>query len=74
VDADKCAYCLTCLRVCPYGAMGKDPAQRVAQVIRTACQGCGICASECPAEAITLRNLDRDSVLTAMGELSKIGS
>jgi ferredoxin len=50
--------------------MGKDPAQRVAQVINTACQGCGICASECPAEAITLRNLDRDSVLAAMHELS----
>jgi heterodisulfide reductase subunit A-like polyferredoxin len=70
VDEDKCVYCLTCVRVCPYGAMAKNVEQRVAQVITTACQGCGICASECPAEAITLRNLSQESVLAAMHELS----
>lgn len=69
VDKDKCAYCLTCLRVCPYGAMGKNSEERVAQVIATACQGCGVCASECPAEAITLRNLSQESVLAGMHEL-----
>jgi heterodisulfide reductase subunit A-like polyferredoxin len=57
VDADKCAYCLTCVRVCPFGAMGKDPVERVARVTRSACQACGICAAECPAAAIELRNL-----------------
>jgi heterodisulfide reductase subunit A len=69
VDNEKCAYCLTCLRVCPYGAMGKNSEERVAQVIATACQGCGVCASECPAEAITLRNLSQESVLAGMHEL-----
>jgi heterodisulfide reductase subunit A-like polyferredoxin len=69
VDADKCAYCLTCVRVCPYHAMGKNVEERVAQPITTACQGCGICAAECPAEAITLRNLSQDSVLAAMQAL-----
>lgn len=69
VDKDKCAYCLTCLRVCPYGAMGKNSEERVAQVITTACQGCGVCASECPAEAITLRNLSQESVLAGMHKL-----
>jgi heterodisulfide reductase subunit A-like polyferredoxin len=57
VDADKCAYCLTCVRVCPFGAMGKDSVERVAKVTKTACQACGICAAECPASAIELRNL-----------------
>lgn len=69
VDKDKCAYCLTCLRVCPYGAMVKNVEDRVAQVITTACQGCGVCASECPAEAITLRNLSQESVLAGMHKL-----
>jgi ferredoxin len=66
VDAEKCAYCLTCVRVCPYGAMGKDTQERVAQVMTTACQGC-------PAQAITLHNLKRESVLAAMHELSTEG-
>jgi heterodisulfide reductase subunit A len=69
VDAEKCVYCLTCLRLCPYHAMGKNIEDRVAQPITTACQGCGICAAECPAEAITLRNLSQDSVLAAMQAL-----
>jgi heterodisulfide reductase subunit A len=69
VDADKCVYCLTCVRVCPYHAMGKNIEERVAQPVTTACQGCGICAAECPAEAIELRNLSRGSVLAAMRAL-----
>jgi heterodisulfide reductase subunit A-like polyferredoxin len=69
VDADKCVYCLTCVRVCPYHAMGKNIEERVAQPITTACQGCGICAAECPAEAIDMRNLGRESVLAAMQAL-----
>jgi heterodisulfide reductase subunit A len=69
VDAEKCVYCLTCVRLCPYHAMGKNIEDRVAQPITTACQGCGICAAECPAEAITLRNLGQASVLAAMQAL-----
>jgi heterodisulfide reductase subunit A len=69
VDSDKCVYCLTCVRVCPYHAMGKNIEERVAQPITTACQGCGICAAECPAEAISMRNLSRESVLAAMQAL-----
>jgi heterodisulfide reductase subunit A len=69
VDAEKCVYCLTCVRVCPYHAMGKNIEERVAQPVTTACRGCGICAAECPAEAITLRNLSQESVLAAMQAL-----
>jgi heterodisulfide reductase subunit A len=69
VDAEKCVYCLTCVRLCPYRAMGKNIEDRVAQPITTACQGCGICAAECPAEAITLRNLSQENVLAAMQAL-----
>ncbi len=53
VDGDRCAACLTCVRVCPYevpvinieGAAEIDPAK---------CHGCGSCAAECPAMAIEL--------------------
>jgi heterodisulfide reductase subunit A-like polyferredoxin len=74
VDADRCAYCLTCLRVCPFGAVTKDAQERVARVIKTACQGCGICAGECPAEAIQLRNLSAVSIGEGLQVLTQTGA
>ena len=58
VDRKKCALCLTCVRVCPTGAMGK--AARRPQSNPLACTGCGTCASECPMDAIQLINLEDD--------------
>ncbi len=62
VDAGRCAACLTCLRVCPYGvprledsatAPGRSRRRSVINPFR--CQGCGTCAGECPAAAIQLK-------------------
>jgi Pyruvate/2-oxoacid:ferredoxin oxidoreductase delta subunit len=69
VDEEKCAYCLTCVRVCPFGAMGKDVEARVAKVILSACQACGICVAECPAEAIQMRNLKNESIYSGIRAL-----
>jgi heterodisulfide reductase subunit A len=53
VQPDKCAACLTCVRLCPYGAPKvKNYAAEIAPVL---CQGCGSCAGECPNKAITLQ-------------------
>jgi len=53
VDSQKCASCLTCLRICPYGV----PAIRddVAVMCSEMCQACGLCAVECPAVAIRIK-------------------
>ncbi|MBC7263748.1 MAG: FAD-dependent oxidoreductase [Chloroflexi bacterium] len=53
VDTDKCAACLTCVRVCPYEVPRVKTS--AANIAVEQCQACGICASECPAKAITLR-------------------
>jgi len=47
----QCVRCLTCFRVCPYGAISLNV--RVA-VDPQACQGCGLCAAECPRFAIRI--------------------
>ena len=51
---DKCATCLTCLRVCPYHVPYLDDGGTI-QIPPDQCQACGICVAECPAKAIVLR-------------------
>jgi formate dehydrogenase beta subunit len=51
---DKCATCLTCLRVCPYHVPYLDEGGTI-QIPIDQCQACGICVTECPAKAIVLR-------------------
>ncbi len=63
VDQDKCAACLTCVRVCPYEVPRIDPAAKRAHIEAAACQGCGICVSECPAKAIELRHYTNAQIL-----------
>ncbi len=54
VDPDKCATCLTCVRECIYNAPFVN-ADGKAEIEEAKCQGCGNCASACPAKAIQLR-------------------
>src|SRR5674476_352700 len=56
VDEDKCAACLTCVRICPYEVPIIDMDTKKAKIEAAACQGCGICVSECPVKAITLHH------------------
>jgi formate dehydrogenase beta subunit len=48
--SNKCVSCLTCVRVCPYGA--PFIGNRLADFNWDICQSCGICAAECPQFAI----------------------
>jgi len=56
VDEEKCAACLTCVRICPYEVPIIDLETKKAKIEAAACQGCGICVSECPVKAITLHH------------------
>ncbi|MBI4282624.1 MAG: CoB--CoM heterodisulfide reductase iron-sulfur subunit A family protein [Chloroflexi bacterium] len=74
VDGEKCTACLTCVRICPYNV----PVIRdgVAVIEAAACQGCGICAAECPAKAIQLHHYRDDQVIMkikGMAELIEAG-
>jgi quinone-modifying oxidoreductase subunit QmoB len=53
LDTGKCTFCLTCYRCCPHGAIYWS-ADNKPVISPVACQGCGICASECPMDAIQI--------------------
>ncbi|MFZ5595654.1 MAG: NAD(P)-binding protein [Bacillota bacterium] len=54
VNPDKCAACLTCVRLCPFNAPKINPSTYKAEIEPVTCQGCGTCAGECPNKAIEL--------------------
>ena len=51
INDARCVRCLTCLRLCPHGAIEVNT--RVA-VSPQACESCGICVAECPRGAISI--------------------
>ncbi|MDI6781097.1 MAG: FAD-dependent oxidoreductase [bacterium] len=53
IDQNRCVACLTCIRMCPYNVPFINE-KGAAEIEPAKCQGCGICASECPAKAIEL--------------------
>jgi heterodisulfide reductase subunit A len=67
VDASACTACMTCVKVCPYGApvlVGHKVAIQAAK-----CLGCGSCAAACPAQAIQLQNQEEGQVSAMLDEL-----
>ena len=69
VDNDKCCYCLTCYRSCPHGAIRLEDKPVISSFD---CQACGICASECPQEAITIVDVKWEEIKTSItGALKK---
>jgi heterodisulfide reductase subunit A len=70
VEPEKCTACLTCVRVCPYNVpvidsalVGAGGITGAARIEVAACQGCGICAAECPAGAIQLMHYRDEQVV-----------
>jgi len=62
VDEDRCAICLTCVRLCPYEVPKINENNR-AYIDAASCQGCGVCAVACPARAIEVRHYKDEQIL-----------
>ncbi|MGQ9597906.1 MAG: FAD-dependent oxidoreductase [Anaerolineae bacterium] len=70
VDPAKCTGCLTCVRICPFGAAQINPKlvgvggiRGAAEITAAACRGCGLCPAECPAKAIQLQHFTDEQIL-----------
>ena len=61
VNEDKCVICLTCYRCCPHGAIYWGDKKAIISPV--ACQGCGICASECPMDAIQVGGFNDEEII-----------
>jgi pyruvate ferredoxin oxidoreductase delta subunit len=55
MNEERCNKCLFCWIYCPEGCITKD-----LRINFDYCKGCGICAEECPAKAITMEKEEAD--------------
>lgn len=72
VDPDKCRVCLTCVRVCPHGAIGLEhlrPDKESARIYDLACDACGVCVAICPAKAINYEGYSDEQILAEIEEV-----
>ena len=53
VDTEACTLCLSCVSLCPSGALGDNPDLPQLRFQEDACLQCGLCANICPEDAIT---------------------
>lgn len=54
VDTEACTLCLSCVSLCPAGALGDNPDLPQLRFQEDACLQCGLCTRICPENAITL--------------------
>ncbi|MBD3228012.1 MAG: 4Fe-4S dicluster domain-containing protein [Candidatus Lokiarchaeota archaeon] len=62
-DMDICKHCKKCVDICPFYAISyisgdkEDKSEDKIIVRESVCIGCGLCASNCPGDAITLKKV-----------------
>ena len=55
VNKDRCTLCLSCVSACPGGALQDNALAPQLRLIEKNCVQCGLCATTCPEDAITLQ-------------------
>jgi heterodisulfide reductase subunit A len=61
-DRERCAACLTCVRLCPYGAASLA-ADGFVSIDESKCEGCGMCAAACPGKVLELGRFRDDQII-----------
>ncbi len=74
VDRDECALCDECVQICAMEAIyhhyphREDGSDEYIVINNKLCLGCGVCASNCPSEAIALEKVREVNPLQSHGE------
>lgn len=66
INTDKCIYCLTCYRLCNHKAVIIEPRP---QIVKEACEECGLCIAECPKQAIEF--VDCNKIFSVIKDAAK---
>ncbi|MHA1890324.1 MAG: 4Fe-4S binding protein, partial [Promethearchaeota archaeon] len=69
IHHDKCSSCLSCIDLCPYGAISFDKLANEVTINEALCKGCGTCAAACPCGAIS-QNHFKDEQIMAMIDMA----
>ncbi len=56
LDEEKCIKCWRCWIFCPEGAIERNDLPCIDYDF---CKGCGVCATECPVDAITIKREEK---------------
>ena len=64
VNEELCTGCQSCLVVCPYDSINRDPAKEIAVISHATCAGCGTCVAVCPSNAIQQLGFNDDEVMS----------
>ncbi|WP_421979591.1 4Fe-4S binding protein [Roseibium sp.] len=54
INLDSCTLCLSCVSLCPSGALKENPDKPQLRFQEDACLQCGICTNICPESALSL--------------------
>ncbi|MEP0522231.1 MAG: 4Fe-4S dicluster domain-containing protein [Hyphomicrobiales bacterium] len=66
IDNDACTLCLSCISLCPVGALTDHADRPAVNFQESACLQCGICKNTCPENAITLTpqlNISKQAII-----------
>ncbi len=63
VESSRCSGCMSCVNICPYGAVGFDNVNKVSVINQALCKGCGTCGAACPTGAITTSHFTSEQIM-----------
>ena len=69
VDADLCKGCRLCEKLCPYGALVFNAAEKLMEIEDVKCKGCGTCAASCPSCAISQQQFTSEEIFAELEAL-----
>ena len=65
IDPDLCSGCLTCVNMCPYGAIEivAYNGRQISEVNEVLCKGCGTCVAACPSGIAEQHGFTREQLM-----------